>query len=121
MTQRIDIDRLLREAIQCHARNDLTRAERIYNEMLALMPNHLAASYNLALLLAESGRHHIARKKLEALIKARPHDAASHHTLGKLLRGGGTTVRACIISGEPWSSILAASPPISISLRVTDF
>ncbi len=84
---------VMARAVHAHGLGDRATAERLYGEVLSVAPHHAAAAYNLALLLAESGRERAAAARLAALLKRHPDDPAAHMTLGKLLLAEGNPAR----------------------------
>ena len=85
---------IVEQAIGFHFGGAKGEAERLYKQVLAADPSHPVAGYNLALLLIDSGRFSAARVKLLSLIKARPADAAVHHTLGKVFHAEGALTKS---------------------------
>jgi protein O-GlcNAc transferase len=85
---------IIDQATACHFGGAKGEAERLYKQVLAADPSHPIAGYNLALLLIDSGRLGAARAKLLSLVKARPADAAAHHTLGKVFLAEGTLTKS---------------------------
>lgn len=84
---------LMARAVHAHGTGDLATAERHYGEVLAVAPHHAAAAYNLALILAQSGRERAAATRLASLLKRHPDDPPAHATLAKLLLAEGNTAR----------------------------
>src|SRR4029077_13931234 len=88
------IPAIVAQDIQCHASGAIGQAERLYNQVLAAAPSHAIASYNLALLLIESGRLRAARARLLSLVKAQPRDGAANYTLAKVFQAEGALTKS---------------------------
>ncbi len=88
------ISAILEQAVLAHQTGAVGKAEQLYGQILAASPLHPVATYNLALLLIDSGRPRAARTKLQALVKARPRDGAAHYTLGKIFQSEGAATKS---------------------------
>lgn len=80
------IEQLLQDAVRCHKKHDLARAELLYKEILTKEPNHVDATHYLALIAQEVGRHDIAVLLLEKTASICPEDANIRYNLGLSLQ-----------------------------------
>jgi len=74
------------QGLVARRRGDHGAAEAGYRRAIAADPANADARYNLAMLLAETGRRAEARRELERLLAADPTDDEARRELGTLLR-----------------------------------
>lgn len=67
-------DLLYNAAREAHAQGEHRRAIAIYRELLSIVPNHVKARNNLALLLDQSGEHEEALHELKLCLHAEPNN-----------------------------------------------
>jgi protein O-GlcNAc transferase len=89
-----NISGVVSQALAAHQTGALGEAERLYNRVLAASPDHPLASYNLALILVDSGRLRAARIRLQSFLKAQPQDAPAYYTLGKVFQAEGDLIKS---------------------------
>lgn len=86
------------EAMRHHRANDFGRAEKLYEQVLALDANHLAALHLLAAIRLENGRYRSAVELLGRAVAGDPHQGAFFSNLGEAHRrlGEWGEARACL-------------------------
>ena len=65
ITETMDEEQILQQAIEAHQARDLSTAEMLYKQVLERDPNHVDATHYLALIAQDVGRHDIAIKLLQ--------------------------------------------------------
>jgi predicted O-linked N-acetylglucosamine transferase (SPINDLY family) len=88
------------EAIRHHRANDFARAEKLYEQVLALEGDHLLALHLLAAIRLETGRYRSAIELLKRAIARDPRQAAFHSNLGEAHRRLGELGEATIHLGR---------------------
>ena len=69
-------------------------AETLLGQVLALLPKHPGAGFNLAWLLAKTGRSREASHRLSKLLKTHPDDGNAHALMARLQRRDGHSTRS---------------------------
>ena len=92
MPSRSDI--ALRQAIQFHKSGHLQEAERLYRQVLALLPNYAEVHVNLGAVLMVRGRLADAEAATRKGIAIKPDYAQGHYRLGDVLVSQGRLVEA---------------------------
>jgi tetratricopeptide (TPR) repeat protein len=82
------------QAVECHQRRQLERAEQLYQGVLALQPGHAGALCNLGTMALHGGRLPAALELFERAVAADPGGAAAHAFLALCLEGLGRGAEA---------------------------
>ncbi|MFC1677990.1 tetratricopeptide repeat protein [Planctomycetota bacterium] len=80
--QTIDIDEILKVAVQKHGAGEIAQAEKLYRQILETVPNHPGALYFLAMIASGRGEYDIAIELVSKAIKEVPNVAKFYNTLG---------------------------------------
>lgn len=80
---------LLQAALQHHQAGHLDEAERLYRQLLSLLPGQPDVVRNLGLVLHQKGNHAGAVELLDQSIRAKPNVPNAHNNLGEALRALG--------------------------------
>ncbi len=84
-----DVARQLDEAIQRHQRGDLEAAKQVYEQILAVVPDH-AMVLNLSGVLAhQAGEGKLAIRRLERALELEPDNGTFHNNIGEVFRNLG--------------------------------
>jgi Flp pilus assembly protein TadD len=88
------MDAILLNAFQHHQAGNLSEAERLYRQVLAIDPNHVDALHLLGLIATACGHYNEAARLIGQAISIRPSEAAFHYNLGCALEKAGQLDRA---------------------------
>src|SRR5262245_12120201 len=81
-------------AIQHHQAGQLSEAEKIYRQILAVDPNYADALHLLGLIAHQVGQHELARQYVECAIEQHAGAAMFHNNLGEIYRAIGNLPKA---------------------------
>jgi predicted O-linked N-acetylglucosamine transferase (SPINDLY family) len=84
----------LEQAVRSHQAGDLEAAERLYQAVLAVQPNHPDVLHLLGLVALQSGRLEQAVPWIQRAIAVRPDNPVYHCNLGEVFRAAGQTQEA---------------------------
>jgi tetratricopeptide (TPR) repeat protein len=76
----------LAQALALHQTGRLADAERIYNQILALWPDHFDARHLLGVIFLQRGRHADALRQIDLALKINPHNAPALNNRGVALQ-----------------------------------
>jgi len=94
----LTVDQAMQIAVQHHQAGRLGDAEQLYRQILAQLPGHAGAIYQLGLVALQSGRSDIAVDLIGRAVALRPDDADAHGNLGLALKAIGNlndAIAAC--------------------------
>jgi len=83
------LDGMLASGLKLHQKGELTEAERIYRQVLAIDARHSGALHLLGTLAHQVGRRDVALHLIRAAIKIDPAQAAFYSNLGTVLQAEG--------------------------------
>jgi protein O-GlcNAc transferase len=95
--RRGDIDAQLQAALEWQQRGRLAEAERLYRQILAVVPDQPLALHRLGLLAVQAGREVAALEWLWKSIQAAPSEADFYSNLGLVLSRLGRFEEACAV------------------------
>ena len=84
LSERRDLQDQVATANGLKAQGQMASAEKIYQSVLAVDPEHFDAHHNLGVLYAQTRRHDLAQPHLEKAAALRPRDAGAHFNLAML-------------------------------------
>lgn len=82
-------DQLFHQALDAHRQGKLPQAERLYQQLLTIVPLHAYGLHYYGVLCHQSGRHQKAAELIGNAIQVNPGDADQHNNLGLALRAAG--------------------------------
>ncbi len=80
--QSLDIQKVIKQALRFHQQGKLKDAERLYQAVLKLRPNHFDALRLVGVLRGQEGRHEAAIKLISLALEQDPRSAEAHANLG---------------------------------------
>ncbi|MDR3476305.1 MAG: tetratricopeptide repeat protein [Devosia sp.] len=80
--------------LELHRQGKLTDAGLLYQQVLAVNPNHAEASHSLGMVLHQTGKSDVAERLIRRAIKEAPHNPVFHSNLGVVLLGLGRPAEA---------------------------
>jgi protein O-GlcNAc transferase len=95
--RRVDIDAQLQAALQWQQRGELAEADRLYRQILAVVPDQPLALHRLGLLAIQAGHEVAALEWLWKSIQAAPQEADFYSNLGLVLSRLGRFEEACAV------------------------
>ena len=82
MTDKINIDKVFKLALENHYLNNFQKAQNLYNKVLQVEPAHINANNNLGAIFLALGDYHKAKNYFEIVIKIDPKNIDAHNNLG---------------------------------------
>ena len=90
----LTIKEIFVSAFQNHQKNNLNVAEKLYNSILKINPNHFESISYLGALLVQTNNFDRAKKLFQKAIKIQPNDVVVHNNLGIVLQKLGEPQKA---------------------------
>lgn len=95
-----DLEQALATAIKNHQSGNLQQAEKIYEEILSINPNHAETLHAQAIMACQRGQHAVAVTLFRKAIHGNPEKAAYHYNLGNALKDLGRFEEAVPCYGQ---------------------
>ncbi len=86
MSSQQQIDQIIKTAAHHHQSGDLSKAETLYKQILAISPNNVDANNLMGVLAGQNGQHETAINYIRKAIKSAPNIAMLHYNLGSTLK-----------------------------------
>ena len=107
--EKLNIEQIFLLGLESHKKNDLKSAEKFYNDVLEINPNHFNSIFYLASLSAQTKNYIKAKNLFEKIIQIKPNYDVAYANLGAVLKELGKfkeAVEACkkAISIQPNNS-----------------
>ena len=107
--EKLNIEQIFLLALESHKKNDFKSAEKFYNDVLEINPNHFNSIFYLASLSAQTKNYIKAKNLFEKIIQIKPNYDVAYANLGAVLKELGEfkdAVEACkkAISIQPNNS-----------------
>jgi len=93
-TEKTDKSEIFALALQNHQKNNLKVAEKLYNEILNITPNHFESLFYLGSLHLQTGNLKRSKELLEEAIKIKPNFAHAYNNLAKVYKDLGESKKA---------------------------
>ena len=84
-----DIDNELKKALQYHQSGQLEKAQKIYEKILAINPNHSGCLHLSGIIAHQSGKNDIAANLINRAIQTRPEEPVYYLNLGNVFKAQG--------------------------------
>ena len=85
MTLKLTVNQILQQAIAAHKEGKLEEAEKLYQKILEINPNHVEVYYNLSDILYKVKKFKEAEIKIKKAIELKPDFAEAYYYLGIIL------------------------------------
>ena len=99
-------------AIQNHQKNNLQIAEKLYNQIIKLEPNHSTAHNNLGIILQQAGKYQGAQRCYEKAIEIYPNYIKALNNLGTIYQELGEIKKAI----DTYKKVIILKPDHKISI-----
>ena len=96
--EKLNIEQIFLLGLESHKKNDLKSAEKFYNDVLDINPNHFNSIFYLASLSAQTKNYIKAKNLFEKIIQIKPNYDVAYANLGAVLKELGKfneAVEAC--------------------------
>lgn len=84
--QPLDISQSIQQALQHHRSGELQQAEQIYQQIIAVDPEHADANHFLGVIAHQLGQNDIAIQLIQNALQTNPRAAEPYNSLGEALR-----------------------------------
>ena len=84
--EKLNIEQIFLLGLESHKKNDLKSAEKFYNDVLEINPNHFNSIFYLASLSAQTKNYIKAKNLFEKIIQIKPNYDVAYANLGAVLK-----------------------------------